>query len=58
MGHVSCHLMIYDVIELNGFPDSPEEMLFFQPKYKFMFSCFQNFLLRVGGCLMEISKLC
>ena len=40
--------MNYDVTELKGFPNSPEVMLFFQPEYKFTFSCFQNFLLSTG----------
>ena len=38
MYHVSCYLMTYDVIELKGFPNSPEVMLFFQPEYKFLAS--------------------
>ena len=51
MCRVSCYLMTYDVIEWKGFPNSPEVvMLFFQPEYKFKFSCFQNFLLSIGGC--------
>ena len=48
MCHVSCYLMTYDVTELKGFPNSPEVILFFQPEYKFTFSCFQNFLLSTG----------
>ena len=48
--HVSCYLMTYDVIESKGFPNSPEVMLFFQPEYKFTFSCFQNFLVSISGC--------
>ena len=42
--HVSCYLTTCNVIELKGFPNSPEVMLFVQPEYKFTFSCFQNFL--------------
>ena len=43
--------MTYDVVEWKGFPNSPEVvMLFFQPEYKFKFSCFQNFLLSIVGC--------
>ena len=38
MYHVSCYLMTYDVIELKGFPNSPEVMLFFRPEYKFLAS--------------------
>ena len=45
MCQVPCYLMTSDVIELKGFPNSPEVMLFFQPE-----SCSQNFLLSIGGC--------
>ena len=47
MPHVSCYLMTNDVIKLKRFPNSSEEMLFFQPKY---ISCLRNFLLSIGGC--------
>ena len=47
---VSYYLMTYDLIELKGFLNSPEVKLFFQPDYKFKFSCFQIFLLSIGGC--------
>lgn len=49
MCHVLRYFMTHDVIKLKGFPSLLDVMLFFQPKYKFTFSCVQNFPLSIVG---------
>ena len=49
MCHVLRCFMTHDVIKLKGFPSLPDVMLFFQPEYKFTFSCVQNFPLSIVG---------
>ena len=45
--HVSCVMLSHDLWrnKLKGISNTPRVMLFFKPE-----SCFQNFLLSIGGC--------
>ena len=42
-------LSLLEIFDGYSLPDT-EVMLFFQPDYKFKFSCFQILLLSIGGC--------